>query len=167
METLWYTEPSGHEMPNPAPEQMLGFMRQEYDGNWGPYSPVGVLEWYEHPAQPMPTRVGLGPYVSQLIFVRHPERGWFFEFSSKVPDQWLVSLGPAGDQRKWVKHWACGEETYILAACFVPQAVGERVVVVFLARKEPSPTVKWVAFEELSPRLGPAEYRQRRGKPHG
>src|SRR5262245_51937468 len=126
METIWYTEPSGNQIPNPTADQMLAFMRQEYDGYWGPYSPVGVLRWYRHPPQPEPTLIGMSAdaEISRLVFVHHPERGWFFEFSSDVPCRWLVSLEPEGDRQKWIKHWTCGEETCFMAACFVPQAVG-------------------------------------------
>jgi hypothetical protein len=164
METLWYTEPSGNEIANPSAGQMIAFMRQEYEENWGPYSPVGVLEWHEHPDQPVPTRVGLeaDSETSQLILIRHPERGWFFEFSGKTPDRWLVSLAAGGDRRKWVKHWACGEKTCFLAACFIPQDLGERVVLDFLATKEPSPVVPWVDFEPLCPRLEWTEFQRRR-----
>jgi hypothetical protein len=155
METVWYTEPSGDYLPNPTVDQMLGFMRQEYDGNWGPYSPVGVLRWYEHSPQPEPSLVGLGlkSEVCQLLFVRHPERGWFFEFSGYGGDRrWLAAVGTETGPEEWVQHWACGEQTYFLASCFVPQPTAEQVVTDFLATKEPSPAVLWAEFDSLEPR---------------
>src|SRR5262245_23770771 len=83
-DSLWYTEPSDRDIPNPTVDEMMGFMRQEYDGNWGPYSPVGVLVWHQHPTQDTPTLVGLGSATQrqQLLFVRHPTRGWYFEYST-------------------------------------------------------------------------------------
>ena len=60
MRTLWYEGPSGGEaIPNPTIEEMVERLRRgsEY---WGKFGPVGDLEWYEHPAQETPTKVGLG-----------------------------------------------------------------------------------------------------------
>jgi len=154
METVWYTEPSGHKLANPSRDQMLGFMRQEYDGNWGPYSPLGVLQWCDHPPQAEPSLVGLGldAEVSQLLFVRHPVRGWFFEFTSDRDGRWLAAVSAGGGPEKWIRHWAHGETMYFLASCFVPQSVAEEVVTGYLATKEPSLAVPWVEFASLTPR---------------
>jgi hypothetical protein len=149
---------------------MLDFMRSEYDGNWGPYSPVGVLEWHEHLPQPAPTMTGLGgaTRVAQLISVRHPEQGWYFEYSSdREPRQWLVSIDPAANRKKWVRHWACGEETCFRAACFVSQAAGERVVLDFLKAAGASTAVEWTDFQPLWPRLELTEYRRRKRERRG
>jgi hypothetical protein len=170
-DSLWYTEPSGHDVPNPTADQMLGFMRQEYDDYWGPYSPLGVLVWHQHPPQDAPTLVGLGTATQrqQLLFVRHPRRGWYIEYSTpNLPERgWLVPLNPAADRDLYVKHWAHGEQLHFLTACFVPQAAAERVVTDFLATREPSPVVAWVPFESVSPRLDSSEYRKRRRRARG
>jgi hypothetical protein len=164
-DNLWYTGPSGRDIPNPTADQMLAFMRQGYD-HWGPYSPVGVLVWHEHPPQDVPTLVGLGTATQrqQLLFVRHPRRGWYFEYStSNLPRRrWLVPLDPAADRGRYVRHWAYGERLHFLAGCFVPQPAAERVVLDFLATREPSPAVAWVPFESVAPRLDSSGYRERR-----
>ena len=167
METVWYTEPSGNELPNTTAEQIHEFMRREYDGYWGPYSPVGVLRWYEHPPQPEPSLVGLGQdrEISQLLFIRHPRRGWFFEYNGyRGQRRWLVSLAAEGGPEKWMRHWAFGEPLYFLAPCFVPQPVAEQVVADFLATKEPSPAVRWVEFNSLEPRRDSRPRQRRRGR---
>lgn len=65
----------------------------------------------------------------------------------------LAECRKSGACDEWVlQHWAYGEEMFFLAACFVGQAVGEKVVADFLATKEPSSSVQWVEFETLSPR---------------
>ncbi len=167
MDTVWYEGPSGDEfIPNPTADQMREVLGRDYDTYWGPYSPVGVLCWHEHPAQRARARAGLGTATQreQLLFIRHPKRGWFFEYStSNRPEhQWLVPLDPAADRERYVKHWACGEPVHLLAGCFVPQAVAERVVADFLATRGPSPAVAWVPFESVRPRLDPTAYRERR-----
>jgi hypothetical protein len=47
-----------------------------------------------------------------LLFVRHPQRGWYFEyFVSNVPNSgWLVPLSPDADRNRYVKHWAYGDQ---------------------------------------------------------
>ena len=52
MDTVWYEGPSGNEfVPNPTADQMREILRREYGSYWGPYSPVGVLQWHRHPPQ--------------------------------------------------------------------------------------------------------------------
>jgi hypothetical protein len=164
METLWYTEPSGDRMPDPSADQLIGFMRQDYDLVWGPYSPVGVLAWHEHQRQEVPSMVGLSTKTQrqQLLFVRHPEQGWYFEYddSDKPEDRLLVPLDPAGEGGRWIKHWACGEPMHFLAASFVPQSVAEQVVAHFISTKKPWPVVFWVPFDSIRPRLDVTEYRE-------
>jgi hypothetical protein len=163
VETLWCCDPDGEWVPNPTTEQVVGFMRQDYD-TWGPYSPMIELAWHEHPPQSVPSMGGLGgaSLRDQLLVVRHPDRGWFFEYSSRRgAGRWLVPLDPSADQAEWVRHWVCGERTCFLAASFVGQAVGERVVADFLATKDPSPAVRWVEFESIHPRLEWTRWRKR------
>jgi hypothetical protein len=165
-DSLWYTEPSGQVVPNPTVAQMVVFLRQDYDAHWGPYPPLGILVWHRHPPQAAPTLVGLGTATlrQQLRFLRHPRRGWSFEYSpaNLQARRWLVALDAAADRDRYVKHWAQGEQWYFLAACFVPPALAERVVTDFLATREPSPVVAWVPFGSVLPRLDAAEDRERR-----
>ena len=171
MRTLWYTGPSGGEhVANPTAEQMVEFMRRGED-YWGPYSPVGELCWHEHPAQQTPSLGGLGTPTQreQLLFIRHPKRGWYLEYSTyNAPEKrWLVPLDPNASRDKYVKQWACGEQVHLLAACLVPAAAAERVVADFVATGEPSPAVSWVEYASVSPRLAPDEYRERRRRARG
>ena len=58
MRTLWYEGPSGGEsVPNSTVEQMVERLRRGWE-YWGTFGPVGDLEWYEHPPQETPTKVG-------------------------------------------------------------------------------------------------------------
>jgi hypothetical protein len=170
MLTVWYTEPSGVDLPNPTAGQMLQFMQRDEE-YWGPYSPMGVLCWHEHADQPAPSRVGLGTATEreQLLFVRHSERGWYFEYSTfnRSPRRCLVSAAAGGDFERYVKHRAHGEQMHFLAGCFVPQAAAERVVAEFLAAHGPSDAVSWQSFETLLPRLDPSAYRERRKRTKG
>jgi hypothetical protein len=164
MRALWYTEPSGEWAFEPSAGWVLASLRRGDDDYWGPYSPVGVLEWHEHPDREMlARRSGTATARQQLLFVRHRERGWYFEFStSNQPDRrWLVPLAPRADRDTYVKHWAHGEQLYFLAGSFVPQEVAERVVADILATGEPSTLVEWVPFDEVRPRLDSGEYRER------
>jgi hypothetical protein len=164
MHTLWYAGPSGGEdVPNPAAAWMHEVMRRGED-YWGPFSSVGVLCWHEHPPQRKLTRGGLGTAteVSQILFIRHAKRGWFFEFSAdREQHRWLVPAPREGEPEKWVRQWAYGEQLCFLAGCFVPQEVAERIVEDFLATMEPSPSVRWVDFETLTPRRSSAPRRRR------
>jgi hypothetical protein len=171
MRTLWYTGPSGGEhVANPTAKQMTEFMRRGED-YWGPYSPLGELCWHEHPQQRTPSLGGLGTatQLQQLLFIRHPKRGWYFEYGTyNAPaKRWLVPLDPNATPDKYVKTWAYGEQLHFLGACFVSEAVAERIVADFLEDGEPSPAVSWVEFERVSPRLAPDEYRERRRRARG
>src|SRR5437016_452107 len=102
MDTLWYEGPPDNEhVPNPSIEWLRDLMRSDYDDTWGPYSPVAVLCWHQHPKQKPLTRVGLGSRTErqQLIMVRHPKRGWYFEYSTsnEAEKKWVVPLNPKGD----------------------------------------------------------------------
>ena len=159
MNTLWYEGPSGGEsVPNPTAEEMVERMHR-VSGYWGEYNPVGELHWYEHPPQATPTKAGLGGDAArqQLIFIRHPERGWYFEFSSRTPPpkRWLVPFDPVAERDDYVRHWASEEDQMFLAGCFVAQATAEQVIRDFVATGEPSAAVLWVPFNDLSPRVDP------------
>ncbi len=165
MKAVWYTEPSGKRVFEPSADAVLGFMRRGYDDYWGPYSPVGVLEWHEHRHRKVLARgPGTPTARQQLLFIRHPKRGWYFEYSTSntTEDRCLVPLAPDADPDSFVTHWAYGEQLHILAGSFVPQAVAEGVVVYFLATAEPSPVVRWVSFDDVLPRLDSDGYRERR-----
>lgn len=165
MDTVWYTEPSGNYLANPTAAFLVERMRQgvEY---WGPYSPVATLCWHEHPHQEVPSRVGTGTETmrQQLIAIRHPKRGWYFEYDTvNSPDpRWLVPLDPAADRDSFVTCWANGEQLHFLKGCFVPLPTAEQIVTEFLDSREPSTVVQWVPFDSILPRLGSDEYRERR-----
>jgi hypothetical protein len=163
MKTVWFDGPCGEYTPNPSAAWLHEVMRRD-EQYWGPYSPVGVLAWHKHRPQKELTRVGLGTRTqqSQLLFVRHPKRGWYFEYntSNQPQDRWLVPLDSAADQRKWVKHWSYGEHMYFLAACFVPQGLAEQIVTDYLSNGAPSPAVQWVEYESVLPRKDPDSYRE-------
>src|SRR6185437_16643128 len=99
------------------------------------YSPVGVLCWYEHAPQKVPSRVGIGAREQRehLLFVRHAKRGWYFEYStSNLPERrWLVPLDPNANRDRYIRQWAYGEQLHFLATSFVPQPVAEQVVADF------------------------------------
>jgi hypothetical protein len=139
-------------------------MRRGHD-YWGPYSPVGVLEWHEHRSRKV---LALGPATrtarQKLLFVRHPRRGWYFEYSSSnhPVQQWLVPLAADADPDSFVGGWAFGEQLHFLAGSFVAHPVAEGVAAYFLATAEPSPVVPWASFNEVQPRLDSDGYRERR-----
>ncbi|MBA4186771.1 MAG: hypothetical protein C0467_02010 [Planctomycetaceae bacterium] len=148
MPTLWYSAPSGQRVQDPTIEQMIECMREEYDGNWGPYSPVGVLEW-QHMSQSQ---------SGQLLFVRHPDRGWYFECND------FVTYDSAADDGKWVHHWGCGEPMYYRAACFVPQVVAEQVVTDYVATGGCSRATSWARQSEIQSRLSLEQRRELRSR---
>jgi hypothetical protein len=114
----------------------------------------------------VPSRFGIGTLEQrqQLLFVRHPKRGWYFEYStSNMPERrWVVRLQAAADRGKYVKHWACGEQLRFLAGSFVDRPAAERVVLDFLATKQPSAVVPWADFATVRPRLDEDQYRELR-----
>jgi hypothetical protein len=165
MRAVWYSEPSGKKIFDPSADAILGYMRRAYDEYWGPYSPVGSLQWHEHRSRKVLAR-GWATRTArqQLLFLRHPRRGWYFEYSSSnTPDcGTLVPLAADADPDSFVSHWAYGERLHFLAGSFVPQAVAEGVVAYFLATAEPSPVVQWASFNDVLPRLDSDGYRERR-----
>lgn len=164
MVTLVYTKPSGDDLQSPTPEQVLNDLRQD-DGYRQGYSPVGVLCWHEHPESPPPSvALGTATQRQQLLFIRHPKQGWYFEYSTTnlVDRRWLVPLDPAAEPNRFVRQWAFGEQVHLFIGSFVPQTLAERIIADFLNTREPSPAVAWVAFNSVSPRLSPDDYRERR-----
>ena len=108
-----YTEPSGDSIADPTPEQVVASMRLEYEDNWGPYSPMGWLQRGNPPS-------------SQLIFIRHPHRGWYLEYDTDgPPKRRVVAIDPVGASGAWVEHWHGGQTSFFPTACFRPQAVAE------------------------------------------
>lgn len=167
MEAVWYNGPSGGEhVRNPGPERMRGVMCRG-DDYWGPYSPVGTLAWHERssPERSDGTGLGTATQLAQLLFIRHPEHGWYFEYSAsdRSGHPWLVAVDDSADRGRWVKHWAYGEEVYLMAACFIRHRLAEEVVTGFLASRQPPPSVPWIPFETLTPRLDLDEYERRLG----
>jgi hypothetical protein len=129
-----FLEPSGDGIRDLPASEIITLMRQNDDEYWGPYSPVAIIEW------------GSPPLYS-LFFVRHPRRGWYFEYSSyQEPKRNLVAVQPTEDRPTWVEHWAEGETAFFLASCFLPQAIAERIVTDFLNSQQPTPTVHWEEF---------------------
>ena len=156
MDTVWYEGPSGKEfVPNPTAEQMREVLRRDYDSYWGPYSPVGLLVWYRNLPQEVPTRDDLGTatQLSQLLFVAHPDRGWYFEFGDWVP------YDADADREEWIEHWACGEPMFFRAACFVSLEIADRIVTEFLTTRQPLEVVPWAGVYTIRARLSPDQWR--------
>ncbi|OWK36450.1 hypothetical protein FRUB_09013 [Fimbriiglobus ruber] len=126
-------------------------MREEYSA-WGWADPLLELTWYDHPEpRPFPS----GKQLSQLLVLRHRDRGFYFEFNDyigRVSGGWLVAIDPAGDRSEWVSNMSHGEEAFFLAACFLPQTASERVVADFMVGGNLSPETEWVSFGPLCPR---------------
>ena len=136
MDPVNYVEPSGDSVANPTADQVVALMRSDDGEYWGPYSPMGWLERGNPPA-------------CSLVFVRHPRRGWYLEYTElREPERCLASVDPAGDRSGWVEHWMEGDTHYFLAACFVPQAIAERAVTDFFAGCGPSPAAVWEPFDD-------------------
>ena len=84
--TLVRRAASGADLPNlnHRPNARIHAPR-EYEGNWGPYSPVGVLCWHHLASRRFSLRWPRNPTQrQQLLFIRHPKRGWYFEFSTSA-----------------------------------------------------------------------------------
>jgi hypothetical protein len=149
----------GGEALDPTPDEVFAVMALPYDGHWGPYQPVGEIEWYD-PARP-PAGGGRRERAAQLILIRHPERGWYFEYSGPSgpggSDQWLAPLDPAG-QPGHLRHWSWGEQQWFRAASFVPDAPARQVVADFLASGRPSTAIIWAPWEDVGSRLYDDEY---------
>lgn len=148
----------GGEALDPTPDEVFAVMALPYDGHWGPYQPVGEIEWYD-PARPQAVG-GRRERSAQLILVRHPDRGWYFEYSGS--GQWLAPLDPAGPPGH-VLHWCWGEEQWFRAASFVPDPAARQVVADFLASGRPSPAIAWARQEDVGSRLYDDEYAERFG----
>jgi hypothetical protein len=134
MDAVEYIEPSGDDIADPTPEQVVGYMRQAYDDYWGPYSPMGCLKRGNPPS-------------SQLVFIRHPRRGWYLEYETDgPPKRRVVAVDPAGQQGAWVEHWHEGQTSFFPPACFLPLAVAEQAVTDFLAAHDPSASGSWEPF---------------------
>lgn len=130
MATLTFVEPSGDRIEDVTVERVVELMRTngEY---WGPYSPAGQL-------------LRRGDDRVDLFLVRHPRRGWYVQYDDlDKAAQTLVAVELNGVRDGWVEHWAEGDTSFFLAACFVPQAAAERVVTDFAASGRPSAAVAW------------------------
>src|SRR4051812_31146628 len=77
----------GGNFAGPSPDEVFAVMVLPYDGNWGPYQPVGEMAWYRA------SSLG-GEPAARMILVRHPDLGWYFEYSDN--DRWLGSLTADG-----------------------------------------------------------------------
>ncbi|WP_148087926.1 hypothetical protein [Gemmata obscuriglobus] len=154
----------GGESLDPTPDEVLAVMALPYGGNWGPYQPVGEIEWFD-PARP-PTAGGRRERAAQLILIRHPERGWYFEYDGPSgpggSDEWLAPLDPAGPPGH-LRHWCWGEEQWFRAASFVPDVTARQVVADFLASGRPSAAITWAPQGDVGSRLYDDEYAERFG----
>jgi hypothetical protein len=165
MKAIWYAAPSGQREFAPSDDTVFGYMRLDYDSYWGPFSPVGLLEWHEHRFRKVLARGrSSSTRRQQLLFIRHPKWGWYFEYStSNISDnRWLVPLAHSEVREGFVKHWAYGEQLYFLKQCFLLQAAAEQVVMDFFSNAEPSPSVRWGEYNRVLPRLSTEEYRKHR-----
>ncbi len=163
MESLWFTLPSGDRVPNPTVEVVLKYLSEETGES---FSPVAVLCWHDHPKVKVLPKMGFGSVTmrEQLLFVRHPKRGWYFEYStSNMPvKRWLVPFDTSADPDSFVTGWAYGEQLHFLRGCFVQQAIAEVVVSHFVSSRKPSRVVRWVPYNRVRPRLDSDQYRERR-----
>ncbi len=152
--TLWCCglSASGEWLPSPSAEAVVAYMRADY-AEWGWADPMVELALYERRGESVPPVPGMSgdELVRQLLVIRHPDRGFYFEYSER-PGRWLAAIDPAGNRDEWVPCMSHGEEAFFLAACFLPPAASERVVTDFVATQELSAAVEWVRFESLSPR---------------
>jgi hypothetical protein len=162
MNTIWFHEPTGGEFPNPTAEQIREALRRGED-YWGGYSCLGWLEWHRHTPQQAPCQVAPSPATrqAQLLFIANPEHGWYFEYDEYREGRNLVPHDATKAQDRWVRQYAHGEPMYFLLACFVPQEVGEQVVMDFLQTPQPSVAVRWVDGDSVGARLSVEEYRTR------
>lgn len=141
----FYIEPSGDRVDNPTREQVIALMREGDEEYWGPYSPVGMLEYDSPP-------------VYRLLFIRHSRRGWYVQYEDfSEPKRSLVAVEPEGKREAWIEHWAEGDISYFLAACFIPLEAAEKIVSEFLDTCQPSPALTWeplnghIHWRELPP----------------
>jgi hypothetical protein len=134
MERFVYIEPSGDSVPDPTAAQLIDLMRDGDEEYWGPYSPVARLEYGSPPQK-------------DLLLVRHPRRGWFVLYTSDTTGEALVVVDSSQDRGGWVEHWAEGDISYFLAACFVPLALAELAVESFRASRQPSSDLTWELFD--------------------
>ena len=63
-----------------------------------------------------------------------------------------MAIDSAGSRDEWVPLMAHGEQAYFLAACFLPLAASEQVVLDWMNTKQRSSAVEWVPFWDLDPR---------------
>ena len=162
--TLWRRglSASAEWEPDPALTAVVAYMREDY-GEWNCADPMVELSWYDHPA-PLPRPAPSGKQLCRLFIIRHPERGFYFEFNDyigRTPGECLVAIDQASGREEWVPNMSNGEEAFFLAACFMSPAASERVVADFVATQEPSATVAWVPFEPLCPRRDQPPRRKR------
>jgi hypothetical protein len=133
MEVVEYTDPSGDNIADPTPEQVVGAMRLG-DDYWGPYSPMGWLKRGNPP-------------TNQLIFIRHPRRGWYLEYRADgLPERQLVAVDPSAVRHAWVEHGEGGQTYFFAARCFLPPPAAERAVADFLAGRDPSVAGGWEPY---------------------
>jgi hypothetical protein len=112
------------------------------------------LAWYERRASAVPPMPGMqgDKLIRQLLVLRHPDRGFYLEYSDRQRGTWLSGIDPAGDMAAWVPTDSQGEGVYILSACLLPLSVCERVVTDFFVAGEQTQEIGWVSFEPLRPR---------------
>lgn len=159
---VMFRRPNGEELLDPTPGEVFAVMGLPYDEHWG-YQPVAELEWHE-PTNPTGT-AGRREPAAHLILIRHPDWGWYFEYSS--PSGWgaadllapLDRTGPPGH----ALHWCWGDSQWYRAASFVPEGPARQVVADFLATGRHSTAVAWASAVDIESRLQPEEYAERYG----
>jgi hypothetical protein len=153
--TLWCNglSGSGDWVPDPPVEAVVAYLRADYS-EWGWADPMVELGWYEWRGVSVPPVAGMSgdELVRQLLAIRNPDRGFYFEYRERPDGRWLAAIDPAGSRDECVPNISHGEEAYFLAAYFLPLAASERVVADFMTTQEPSPALEWMPFQPLWPR---------------
>ena len=151
--------PNCEEALDPTPEEVFAVMDLPYDEHGG-YQPVAELQWHD-PAAPIVT-AGRRKPAAQLILIKHPDWGWFFEYTCSELGKWLAPLDPAGPPGHML-HWSWGDTQWYRAASFVPDGPSRQVVADFMETGRPSLAVAWASAVDIESRLQLDEYAERYG----
>ncbi|WP_439621662.1 hypothetical protein [Gemmata sp.] len=160
---MLFRGPNCEESLDPTPDEVFAVMALPYDEHWG-YQPVAELQWHD-PSAPTGNSGSREP-ETQLILIKHPDWGWYFEYSRPAgpagAGEWLAPLDPTGPPGHAL-HWCWGETQWYRAASFVPEGPAHQVVADFMATGRPSPAVAWASAVDIESRLQHDEYAERYG----
>ena len=96
-------------MASPTVESVVAYMRADYDA-WGWADPMVELALYERRGESVPPVPGMSgdELVGQLLVIRHPDRGFYFEYSER-PGRCPAAIRPAAGRDEWVPCMSHGE----------------------------------------------------------